>query len=211
MRYQNLTIKQSTMKKLIFIAVFLFSSIGLMAQEADFGIKGGFNYGATGDLERESAVNDLGDIIEGKEKSGYHIGLFSRFQIVGIFIQPELMFTRLNTEYENFDYKIDKIDAPILLGVNVIGPLNIKAGPSFQYIINNELEDTTLKIGDVEKDITVGYQLGAGINLGRLGFDVRYEGAFTENTAFGATETAQENFSIDSRPSQWILSLSYAF
>ncbi len=211
MRYPNLTIKQSTMKKLMFIAVFLFSSIGLMAQEADFGIKGGFNYGATGDLERESAANDLGEIIEGKEKSGYHIGLFSRFEIVGIFLQPELMFTRLNTEYENFNYKIDKVDAPVLLGVNVLGPLNIKAGPSFQYILNNELEDTTLKIGDVEKDITVGYQVGAGLNLGRLGFDVRYEGAFTENTAFGATETAQENFKIDSRPSQWILSLSYAF
>jgi hypothetical protein len=211
MRYQKLTIKQSTMKKLMFIAVFLFSSAGLMAQEADFGIKGGFNYGATGDLKMENASNDLGDIIEGKEKSGYHIGVFSRFEIVGIFLQPELMFTRLNTEYETFNYKIDKVDAPILLGVNVFGPLNIKAGPSFQYIINNELEDTTLKIGDVEKDITVGYQVGAGINLGRLGFDVRYEGAFTENTAFGATETAQENFSIDSRPSQWILSLSYAF
>jgi len=199
------------MKKLMFIALFVCSSAGLMAQEADFGIKGGFNYGATGDLKMENASNDLGDIIEGKEKSGYHIGLFSRFEIVGIFLQPELMFTRLNTEYETFNYKIDKIDAPILLGVNVLGPLNIKAGPSFQYIINNELEDTSLKIGDVEKDITVGYQVGAGLNLGRLGFDVRYEGAFTENTAFGATETAQENFSIDSRPSQWILSLSYAF
>lgn len=211
MRYLNLTIKQSTMKKLMFIALFVCSSAGLMAQEADFGIKGGFNYGATGDLKMENASNDLGDIIEGKEKSGYHIGVFSRFEIVGIFLQPELMFTRLNTEYETFNYKIDKIDAPILLGVNVLGPLNIKAGPSFQYIINNELEDTSLKIGDVEKDITVGYQVGAGLNLGRLGFDVRYEGAFTENTAFGATETAQENFSIDSRPSQWILSLSYAF
>ncbi len=212
MRYQNLTIKQSTMKKLMFIALFVCSSFGLMAQEADFGIKGGFNYGATGNYESfGDGASDLGQIIEGKEKSGYHIGFFSRFEIVGIFLQPELMFTRLNTEYENFNYKIDKIDAPILVGINVFGPLNIKAGPSFQYIMNNELEDTTLKIGDVEKDITVGYQVGAGINLGRLGFDVRYEGAFTENTAFGATETAQENFSIDSRPSQWILSLSYAF
>lgn len=195
----------------MFITIFLFSSAGLLAQEANFGIKGGFNYGATGDFERENVANDLGEIIEGKEKSGYHIGLFSRFEIVGIFLQPELMLTRLNTEYQDFNYKIDKIDAPILLGVNVIGPLNIKAGPSFQYILENELEDTPLKIGDVEKDFTVGYQLGAGVNFGSLGFDVRYEGAFNENTAFGVTETAQENFKIDSRPSQWILSLSYAF
>ena len=196
------------MKKLMFIALFLVSTLGVTAQETEFGIKGGFNYGATGDLERQSAVDDLTEIVGGKEKSGYHIGFFSRLEILGVFLQPELMYTRLNTEYEDFNYKIDKIDLPVLVGVNVFGPLNIKAGPSFQYILNNDLEDTDLKIGDVENDITVGYQLGVGANLGSLGFDVRYEGAFTENTAF--SEEANE-FQIDSRPSQWILSLSYAF
>jgi len=192
----------------MFIALFLVSTLGVTAQETEFGIKGGFNYGATGDLERQSAVDDLTEIVGGKEKSGYHIGFFSRLEILGVFLQPELMYTRLNTEYEDFNYKIDKIDLPVLVGVNVFGPLNIKAGPSFQYILNNDLEDTDLKIGDVENDITVGYQLGVGANLGSLGFDLRYEGAFTENTAF--SEEANE-FQIDSRPSQWILSLSYAF
>ena len=192
----------------MFIALFLVSTLGLTAQETEFGIKGGFNYGATGDLERQTAVDDLTEIVGGKEKSGYHIGFFSRLEILGVFLQPELMYTRLNTEYEDFNYKIDKIDLPVLVGVNVFGPLNIKAGPSFQYILNNDLEDTDLKIGDVENDITVGYQLGVGANLGSLGFDLRYEGAFTENTAF--SEEANE-FQIDSRPSQWILSLSYAF
>ncbi len=196
------------MKKLMIIAILLCGT-AMTAQESNWGIKGGFNYGATGDLKWENATDDLGEILKGKEKSGYHLGVFTQFEIVGIFLQPELIYTRLNTEYENFDYKIDKIDVPVLLGVDVFGPLNVKAGPSFQYIIENELENTTLKIGDVEKDITVGYQIGAGVNLGRLGFDVRYEGAFTENTAF--SETADENFQIDSRPSQWILSLSYAF
>ena len=116
----------------------------------------------------------------------------------------------MNTEYSDFDYKISKLDAPVLLGVNILGPLNIKAGPSFQYILKNELENTNLTIGEVENDITVGYQLGAGVDLGRLGFDLRYEGAFSENTAFGLNETASENFTVDSRPSQWILSVSYA-
>lgn len=197
------------MKKLMFIAVLLVSTLSATAQEADFGIKGGFNYGATGDLKMENASNDLGDIIDGKEKSGYHIGFFSRLEILGIFLQPELMYTRLNTEYKDFDYKIDKLDLPVLVGINVFGPLNIKAGPSFQYILSNELEDTDLKIGDVENDITVGYQLGVGATIGSLGLDLRYEGAFSENTAF--SEEASENFQIDSRPSQWILSLSYAF
>lgn len=91
MRYQNLIIKQSTMKKLMFIAVFLFSSAGLMAQEADFGIKGGFNYGATGDYESlGDGADDFSQIIEGKEKSGYHIGVFSRFEIIGIFFAARI-------------------------------------------------------------------------------------------------------------------------
>lgn len=197
------------MKKLMFIAVLLVTTLSATAQEVDFGIKGGFNYGSTGDLERKTATNELGEIIDGKEKSGYHLGFFSRMEILGVFIQPELMYTRLNTEYKDFDYKIDKLDLPVLVGVNVFGPLNVKAGPSFQYILSNELEKTDLKIGDVEDDITVGYQLGVGVTLGSLGFDLRYEGAFNENTAF--SKEASENFQIDSRPSQWILSLSYAF
>ena len=120
------------------------------------------------------------------------------------------MYPELNTEYSAFDYKLSKIDAPVLVGLNILGPLNIKAGPSFQYILDNKVDGSGFEIEDVDKDITVGYQLGAGLGLGRLGFDLRYEGAFTENTAFGLNETASENFTIDSRPSQWILSVSYA-
>ena len=199
------------MKKLMLIAL-VFTGFGMSAQNAEFGIKGGLNYGATGEYESFSdASGDFTSSFEdGENKTGFHAGLFAQFEIVGIFLQPELMYTELNTEYSAFDYKLSKIDAPVLVGLNVLGPLNIKAGPSFQYILKNELEKTELEIEDVENDITVGYQLGAGLDLGRLGLDLRYEGAFSENTALGLGETAEENFTIDSRPSQWILSLSYS-
>lgn len=195
------------MKKMI-LAAFIIISTGAMAQTS-YGIKGGLNYGATGDYESFSDVAGDATTIEGKSKTGYHLGGFARFGFLGIFIQPELMYTRLNTEYGSLDYKLDKIDAPVLLGVNILGPLNIKAGPSFQYILKNELENSSIAVSDVDNSITLGYQLGAGVSIGRLGFDVRYEGAFTENTAF--TGTANENFTIDSRPSQWIFSLAYSF
>lgn len=179
-----------------------------MAQ-ATYGLKGGLNYGATGDYENYSQViGDASTVVDGKEKAGYHFGGFAKFEFLGIFLQPELVYTRLNTEYDQFDYNIDKIDAPVLVGINVIGPLNIKAGPSFQYILNNELENTQLSISNVENEISVGYQIGVGVTLGNLGFDARYEGAFDENNAYGEAALDQ-NFKIDSRPSQWILSLSY--
>ena len=199
------------MKKLMLVA-FVFAGLSLSAQNASFGLKGGLNFGATG--EYESVGDASGDFTssfeDGENKTGFHAGLFAQFEVLGIFIQPELMYTELNTEYSAFDYKLSKIDAPVLVGLNILGPLNIKAGPSFQYILDNKVDGSGFEIEDVDKDITVGYQLGAGIGLGRLGFDLRYEGAFTENTAFGLNETASENFTIDSRPSQWILSVSYA-
>ncbi|HSP12698.1 MAG TPA: outer membrane beta-barrel protein [Salegentibacter sp.] len=198
------------MKKLIIIAVFL-AGTSLMAQETEFGIKGGLNYGASGDYENvnEGAEDFRSSFEEGENKTGFHVGAYSKFGILGFFLQPEVMYTSLTTQYESFDYKLNKIDAPVLVGANIFGPLSIKAGPSFQYILNNELEETSFEIGEVENDITIGYQLGAGLNFGRLGFDLRYENAFSENTAF--VETASERFSLDSRPSQWILSASYSF
>ena len=199
------------MKKLMLAAI-LITGFGVNAQNASFGIKGGLNFGATG--EYESIGDASGDFMssfeDGESKTGFHAGLFAKFELLGIFIQPEVMYTELNTEYTAFDYKLSKIDAPVLLGVNILGPLNIKAGPSFQYILDNKVDGSGIDIDDVDKDITIGYQLGAGIELGKLGLDARYEGAFTENTAFGLNETASESFTVDSRPSQWILSVSYA-
>jgi len=192
------------------IIALLFIGGSVMAQ-ASYGVKAGLNYGATGEYENYSQVmGDASTVVDGKEKAGYHLGGFAKFEFLGIFLQPEIVYTSLNTEYTDFDYQVNKIDAPILLGLNVLGPLNIKAGPSFQYILKNDLENTDLKISDVENEITMGYQVGAGLKLGNLGFDARYEGAFKENNAFGDA-AIDRNFKIDSRPSQWILSVSYSF
>ncbi len=192
------------------IIALLFIGGSVMAQ-ASYGVKAGLNYGATGDYENYSQVmGDASTVVDGKEKAGYHLGGFAKFEFLGIFLQPEIVYTSLNTEYSDFDYQVNKIDAPLLLGLNVLGPLNIKAGPSFQYILKNDLENTDLKISDVENEITMGYQVGLGLELGKLGFDARYEGAFKENNAFGDA-AIDRNFKIDSRPSQWILSVSYSF
>ncbi len=195
------------MKKLIVLALILIG--GTAMGQATYGLKGGLNYGATGEYEDYSQVmGDAATVVEGKEKAGYHLGAFAKLEFLGIFLQPEVVYTRLSTDYGQFDYNIDKIDAPVLVGLNVLGPLNIKAGPSFQYILKNELENTNLSISDVENEISVGYQVGLGLEFGNLGFDARYEGAFEENNAFGQA-AADQNFKIDSRPSQWILSISY--
>ncbi|MCP9198282.1 PorT family protein [Gramella sp. GC03-9] len=198
------------MKKLLLLALLL-SGVGTYAQSAEFGLKGGLNFGATGDYETfDDVTGDFKESMSGDSKTGFHAGVFAQFKVLGIFLQPELMYTELTTDYSEFEYKLSKIDAPVLLGINILGPLNIKAGPSFQYILKNEVEKSDISIGEVENDITAGYQLGAGLDLGRLAFDLRYEGSFSDNSASGIDQMANETFTIDSRPSQWILSLSYS-
>lgn len=206
------------MKNAIIVFLLLSSSL-IVAQAPGFGIKGGLNYGSVGDLEFTSEFAQ--DTFSKENKTGYHAGLFYKMNLVGgVFIQPELLYTKLNTEYTNNDVTIDadplnyefsKIDIPLLVGIDILGPLNVKAGPSFQYILDTGFEDIDIDFEDPEKSFTVGYQLGVGATLGQLGFDVRYEGAFQDNTIVSSADVEEAGFRVDSRPSQWILSLSYSF
>lgn len=193
------------MKKTIVTAVFAFISCIAFAQtDAGFGIKGGLNYGANGDYfdSAEQAYKNPDSNV------GYHLGVFAK---VGdkIYFRPELVYTKTKSDYENNSLEMSKLDAPLLVGFNVIGPLNVFAGPSLQYILDTEYSDIT--IGDVENDFTVGLNIGAGVNLGNFGIDLRYERGFTENEvtvidANGGNGLVGDR--VDTRPDQLILSLS---
>ena len=196
------------------ILILFVSSVGAFGQSANFGIKGGLNYGATGDITTISEES-----FEGDNKVGYHLGAFAKFEFSGIFLQPDIVYTKLTTDYggnsgANADYNFSKLDIPVLLGLDIVGPLSLKAGPSFQLALNNELDLEGFETNDPENSFTIGYQIGAGVQFGRLGLDLRYEGAFSENdtsVTSNISDVAEARFTIDSRPSQWILSLSYQF
>ena len=201
------------MKKLGIVLVLSMMSITMYGQSTSFGIKGGLNFGSTGDI---SAVVSgiLDNPIDGDGRIGYHAGVYAQLKFAGIFIQPELVFTRLNTEFEQdnleADYNFSKLDIPILLGFKLVGPLNVKVGPAFQVVLNNELEGLDdIDIRDPENTFTVGFQAGVGVQLGRLGLDARYEGSFQDNDALSDNIEDGFGFVVDSRPSQVILSISY--
>ena len=83
--------------------------------------------------------------------------------------------------------------------------MNVFAGPALQYILDTDFDGVA--IGDVENDVTVGLNIGAGLSLGKFGVDLRYERGFSENEV---TVLSAERFNdrIDTRPDQLILSLS---
>lgn len=190
------------MKKLILIVVLAFGAITNSYAQLDWGIKGGLNFNSNGDI-----INEVSGIIdESNGKIGYHLGVFVKTKgSSSFYLRPELIYTKTKSEYQEGIFDMSKIDMPILLGFKIIGPLSIFAGPSLQYILDTDLEGLSLR--NLEKDFTVGLNIGAAVQLGNLGLDVRYERGFTSNEADFLKVGSIGN--IDTRPEQIIISLSF--
>lgn len=188
------------------------------AQKIDWGAKAGLNYNFGGDLSETPASigESFEDVITGADaKAGYHLGLWTKIDLLGLYVRPEIVYTQLNNTYgpntennrNDADFKTKKLDIPILIGAKVVGPLHIFAGPSFQYILDSDFD-----VNDIDNletnDFSVGLQIGAGLELGKLGLDVRWEKGFS-NDADG--RFLNTNFNVDNRPNQIIFGLSYRF
>lgn len=192
-------------KTLLTVAIAALSAFSYAQVDSKFGVKAGLNYNANGDY-----FESAGEAARNPDRNvGYHIGFFGQ---VGsrVYIRPELVYTSISSEYDNDDFKMQKLDLPLLIGTKIIGPLHVFGGPAFQYILDTEYDGIT--ISDVRNDFTIGVNLGAGINLGKLGIDLRYERGFSDNEAtfINTNVTAVPQSRIDTRPDQLILSFSLA-
>jgi len=195
------------MKKLVASTILLaLLTFGVNAQVgSSFGIKGGLNYNANGDY-----FESIGSSAQHPDRSiGYHVGIFGK---IGnkLYFRPELVYSSTKSDYDNDDFSMEKIDAPLLIGVKVLGPISVFAGPSLQYIVDTEFSGIT--IDDVQEDFTVGLNFGVSANLGSFGVDLRYERGFNDNEATFINNNIGTGVvsRIDTRPDQLILSLSLA-
>ncbi|WP_420573056.1 outer membrane beta-barrel protein [Kordia sp.] len=191
------------MKNNLLCLVFLLVSASCFAQ---FGVKAGLNFNSNGELREvvtagENIIEDSGDA-----KIGYHVGAYYEINFSKLYLRPEVVYTKTKSEYGSSAYDMSKIDVPVLVGIDVIGPLSIFAGPAFQYTLDNDLDNAT--ISDVQNDITVGFNFGAAVKFGNIGLDVRYERGFSENEASILDTNNVKIGTLDSRPSQIIFSLS---
>jgi hypothetical protein len=195
--------KSNVSKNLFFILlVTLFTSAVSMAQTATgFGFKGGLNYNANGDYFESISANAK----HPDRNVGYHFGIFGK---IGnrIYFKPELVYTSTKSEYDSDNFKMQKLDAPLLVGLKVLGPISVFGGPSLQYILDTEFDG--ISINNVKDDFTVGLNFGIGLNLNKVGIDLRYERGFSDNEATFIGNNGIGTSRIDTRPDQLILSLS---
>ena len=195
------------LKKAVFLSALLtFIGLSVNAQNGSaFGFKGGLNYSANGD-----SFESIGENAKNPDRNvGYHLGIFWKLGN-DLYFRPELVYTATKSDYDSSEFSIKKLDAPLLVGIKVLGPLSIFAGPSLQYILDTEFDG--INIDEVEDDFTVGLNFGIGFNLNKIGIDLRYERGFNNNEAAFIDENLGNGIvsRIDTRPDQLILSLSIA-
>lgn len=192
------------MQKLVLTVIIctVFSLTSFAQTGSGYGFKVGLNYGGNGDY-----FQSITDNFESPEKNiGYHIGVFGKLGN-RIYFRPELVFTKTKSEYDNGDFDIKKFDAPLLIGIKVLGPISVFAGPSLQYIVDSDFEG--LNVNEVENDFSVGLNFGIGVNFNSFGLDLRYERGFSDNEAtFLDNNNLLSGDRLDARPDQLILSLS---
>ncbi len=180
------------MKKYILsIAMLIFLSFGAKAQFT-LGLKGGLNI---------SQINN--DNIPESTISGYQFGAFARIGKAW-YLQPELYVGseggQLNFDSEGSNtggyarVRFTSLNVPVLIGRSFgVSSFNLRvmAGPIYSYLLNtnqsfsDNLSAAYRDLGNYNNS-TLGYQAGAGVDLGNISIDARYEGGLTQlNEKYG--------------------------
>lgn len=182
------------MKKNILLGL-LFIAISIQANaQFTLGLKGGLNYSKI--AAENSQISEKGIL-------GYQFGAWARIG-KGFYLQPEVY---LGSKGGKFDFqqtstsaagsgnvRFTSLDVPLLLGQSFgAKKLNIRvmAGPMYSYILDqNKSISDNIDAGYHDfghyKSSTIGFQAGAGVDIGNMAIDLRYEGGLTKiNSNFG--------------------------
>jgi hypothetical protein len=203
------------MKKSILILLAVILSSGAFAQFS-WGLKAG---ASSNNFKLENPINvGAQQTIEAaKEASwGFHAGAFVRLSMLGIMIQPEVVFSMAENNIPVVDagveeirsQKFNKLDVPVLLGVK-LGPVRVMAGPAASVLLS-KTSDLWEDAENCYKSATFGYQAGIGVDLlKKITLDVRYEGGLNN---FGDEITiGTETFTLDGRNNAILISAGIMF
>ncbi len=194
----------------LIVTVTILSATQLQAQSLGFGVKGGLNFS---ELE-----NNMGARYSGTASAnGFVGGIWARAGFLGFFAQPEVLYSQRKGAFTS---KVDGtavintlsyIDVPLLVGYK-LAFVRFNAGPNFQFLL-----DAQQKASDLAKDpnfsknnfesSSVGFQVGAGVDLLKLSIDLRYDGNFGSIGKEITVNGTQYDYST--RASMWQLTLGF--
>ena len=174
--------------------------------QLNYGIKIGANFDNFGETKSTSSFKNQ---INTNSIASAHLGMFVQLKMVDFFIRPELQISQNKSDLQSLDkIEINKIEIPILVGYNFLGPLSIFTGPIFQNIIS--INSESLNFGDYTNNLTMGLQIGLRVEMGKFGLGFRFERGFTDNEIEILDDNNIDIMAYsDIRPKLWSISLTY--
>jgi hypothetical protein len=170
------------MKRSILTIILLIFVLPTFAQ-LNLGIKGSINSSKI-TTDNFSATGYTFKDFKSDAKSGYNLGAFAR---IGkkIYLQPELLYCvrkgQSTSGTTNQILKLKTIQIPVLLGLKLIDLkiLSIRAftGPAMSFVTTGSTVESNLTNIDPKnfKNNIWDWQLGAGVDVLKFTFDIRYE------------------------------------
>jgi len=172
------------MKKIILSALLLSSSFTGFSQvlpSFQLGVKAGAN------LSKLSTENTFSS----DNRAGYYAGLWARIGAAGIHLQPELYISGKNTTLktssgDKADVKFTSVDVPVLVGTKIgaagVG-IRLNTGPVVSFIVDDK-QTVKTAVSNVFsgnfKGQSFAWQFGAGLDISKLGLDLRYEAGLSK-------------------------------
>ncbi len=170
------------MKKTILLLVLMLTT-GLVVQAQIFtaGVKVG---ASSSSVDVKNVKNNLTQFKDTENITGYHGGVFLRFNAGNFFVQPEGLLTYTGGKIEFNDdpnstdvsvkkFNFNRLDVPILVGYNFFKVLRVNAGPVASVLLNGKFDGD--KIDQYMDSADWGWQAGVGLDIGNITADVRYQ------------------------------------
>jgi hypothetical protein len=154
---------------------------------------------------------------------GFHGGLFFRLTILGVYIQPEVLFATSENKYKvtnlttsvatDVSQRLNNLSIPVMIGFK-LGPIRLNAGPAGTVSITNPkalIADASQNLSNVYNKMSFGYQAGLGVDLfKKLTFDMRYEGSLQKYQT-KIKNAVGTSVALDNRPNAFLFSLGLMF
>lgn len=185
------------MNKLVFsllISLIGFSFSQMNAQQFKVGLKGGINKTSGGEITGiDSGVptDYSSETFNAEGEIGYHGGGWVQVNFGKFFVRPEIVYSKLESRFDFPQgpslYEVEELSVPFLIGYNVYGPLDIYGGVAYKNIISStieKLEPITAPPEVIVQNTPLSAQIGAKVEFGSFGLDVRYDYSLSSAEAY---------------------------
>lgn len=199
------------MKKLFLIG-FALISINALSQSVDFGLKAGLVYNTD-----KGVIKTIGEAKENKGKGsmGFQGGAMMRAKFAGFYLQPELLYTSFKYEGEgdsNAELKKSRLDVPVNVGKTfALGLVQVQTGPVFSINMEDKLKGAGNMKSKDKDDISLGWQIGTGLNFKKLNLDLRYEFGLGKTTSKFVESVSGTEFQTENRVNMLNFTVGYFF